>query len=81
METVPLKKLSSLAEDIHIKIRETSRNTNLDIWKFLGINKALQTIQSELANNNSNLTEIDKSIKKIKEVEGDPLFWRTEAAI
>ena len=39
--------------------------------EFLGINKALQTIQGELLNNTSKLTEINKSIgrdtKKLEE--------------
>ena len=44
--------------------------------EFLGIDKALQSIQGELLNNTSRLTEIDKPIKrdtkKLEEVENDP---------
>ena len=44
--------------------------------EFLGIDKALQSIQGELLNNASKLTEIDKPIKrdtkKLEEVENDP---------
>ena len=54
MENIPLKDLSSLADDIHIKIREASQNTNLDMREFLGINKAVQSIQAELLNNKIN---------------------------
>ena len=63
MESIPLEDLSSLVEDIHIKTREASQNTDLDMKEFLGIDKALQSIQGELANNTSKLTEIDKRIK------------------
>ena len=46
--------------------------------EFLGIDKALQSIQGELLNNTSKLTEIDKRIqrdtKKLEEVENDPSY-------
>ena len=42
MESIPLEELSSLVEDIHIKTREASQNTDLDMREFLGIDKALQ---------------------------------------
>ena len=46
--------------------------------EFLGIDKALQSIQGELLNNTSRLTEINKSIerdtKKLQEVENDPAY-------
>ena len=45
--------------------------------EFLGIDKALQSIQGELVNNTSKLTEINKRIqrdtKKLEEVENDPI--------
>ena len=44
MESIPLKAFSSLVEKIHIKTREASQNTNLDMREFLGIDKALQII-------------------------------------
>ena len=78
MESIPLKNLSFLAEEIHVKTREASQNTDLDIREFLGIEKALQSIQGELVNNTSKLTEVDKRIerdtKKLKEVENDPVY-------
>ena len=61
MEYIPLMELSSLAEDIHVKIQ----NVDLDMRVFLGIDKVLQTIQDKLPNNVSKLTDIDKNIKKI----------------
>ena len=65
-----------MVEDIHTKTRELSQNTNLDTSEFLGIDKALQSIQGELLNNTSKLTEVNKRMKrvtkKLEEVENDP---------
>ena len=76
MESILLEELSSLVENIYFKTREASQNSDLDIWEFLGIDKALQSIQGELLNNTSKLTEINKHIKrdtkKLEEVENDP---------
>ena len=78
MESIPLEELSSLAEDIHVKTREASQNTDLDMQESSGINKALQSMQAELLNNTSKLTEINKRIKrdtkKLEEVENDPTY-------
>ena len=78
VESIPLMELSSLVEDIHIKTREASQNTNLHMREFLGIDKALQDIQAEFLNNMSKLTEIDKrikrDIKKLQQVENDPTY-------
>ena len=78
MESIPLKELSSLAEDIYTKMREASQQTELDMREFLGISKALQSIKGELLNNMSKLTEIDKRLKtdtkKLEEVENDPAY-------
>ena len=65
-----------MLKDIDIKIREASQQTKLDMWEFLQINKALQSIEDELINNTSKLSEIDKRIqrdtKKLEEVGNDP---------
>ena len=78
IERIPLKELLSLAEDIHVKTREASQNTDLNMREFLGIDKALQSIQCELLNNTSELTGIDESIqrdtKQLEEVEHDPTY-------
>ena len=78
MESIPLKDLSSLVDGIHVKTREASQNTDLDMREFLGIYRALQSIQGELLNNTSKLTEINKRIerdtKKLQEVENDPTY-------
>ena len=78
VESIPLEELSSLVDDIHVKTREASQNTDLDMREFLEIDKALQRIRGELLNNTSKLTEINKRIKrdtkKLKEVEDDPTY-------
>ena len=78
MESILLEKLSSLAEDIYIKTRQASQTTDLNMREFLGINKALQSIQDELLNNTSKLIKINKSIKrdtkKLEEVEADHTY-------
>ena len=77
MERIPLE-LSYLVEDIDAKTREVSENTDLDMREFLGIDKALQSIQGEHLNNISKLTEINKRIKrdtkKLEEVENEPTY-------
>ena len=78
LESIPPIERLSLVEDIHVKTREASQNTDLDMRKFMGIDKALQSIQGELLNNTSKLTEINKHIKrdtkKLEEIENDPTY-------
>ena len=82
MESIPLKELIPLAEDIHVKTREASQNTDLDIREFLAISKASQSINGELLNSTSKLTEINKQIKsetkKLKEAENEPTYTDEE---
>ena len=40
--------LLSLVEDIYVKTREASQNTDLDMREFLVIDKVLQSIKDEL---------------------------------
>ena len=67
-----------MVEVIHVKTREASQNIDLDMREFLGFDRALQSVQGELLNNISKLTEIDKCIKrdtkKLEEVENDPTY-------
>ena len=76
LENIPLFDLSSAVEDIRIKTREASQNTDLNMREFLGISKALQSINGELRNNTAKLSELDKRIKrdtaKLKEIEDNP---------
>ena len=78
MEIIPLMEVLSFVEDIHFKTREASQNTDLDMREFLGIDKALRSIQGELLNNTSTLTEINKrkkrDTKKLEEVENYPTY-------
>ena len=78
MKIIPLKELSSLAEEIHVKTREASQQTTLDMREFSAIDKALQSIRGELLNNTEKLTEINKRIKrdtkKLEEVENDSRY-------
>ena len=73
IETIFLFDLSSVVEEIHI---EASQNTELGMREFLGIDKALQSINGELRNNTAKLSELDKRIKrdtaKLKEIEDNP---------
>ena len=75
-ETIPLFDLSSVVEDIGIKTREALQNTDLDMREFLGISKALQSINGELRSNTAKLSGLDKRIKrdtaKLKEIEDNP---------
>ena len=70
MESIPLMELSSLIEYIHVKTWVVSQNTHLDMREFLWTDKTLQSIQSELLNNTSKLTEINKHKKEI------PKSWK-----
>ena len=63
MGSIALEELSSLDEDINVKTRKPSQNTDLDMREFLGIDKALQGIKCEVLNNTSKLTEINKRIQ------------------
>ena len=72
-------KILSLTKGICVKTWETSQNTDIVMREFLRFDKALQTIQSELINNSSKLTKIDKRIKrgqqKLKEIEYDLIYF------
>ena len=70
MESIPLKELLSLVEDIHVKTREALQNTDCDMREFLGIDKVLQSIQGELLNNTSKLTWVINASKEI------PRSWK-----
>ena len=78
MESIPLKDLSSLSKEIHVKTREASQNTDLNMRELFGIDKALQSIQGELLNNTAKLKEINARIerdtKKLEEVKDNPTY-------
>ena len=60
MESIPLKELSSLEEYIHVKTREASQNTDIDMREFLANDRAPQNIQGEF--------KIDRLINASKEI-------------
>ena len=72
MESVPLMEPSSLADDIHVKIQETSQNTDLYVRELLEIDKVLFSIRDELVYDTSKLTKIDS--KRLKDVGDDPTY-------
>ena len=78
MESIAPMELLSLVEDIHVKTREASQNTDLGMREFLGIDKALQSIHGELLNNTSKLTQVNKRMKRdtkeLEEVENDHTY-------
>ena len=78
IESIPLGELLSFVEHIHVKTLEASQNTDLEMREFFGFAKVLQSIRSELLDNTSKLTEINKPIKRdtknLKEVEDDPTY-------
>ena len=55
MESIPLNEMFISAKDIGVRTYEASHNTYLDMQEFLGIEKALKTIQVEQGNNKSRL--------------------------
>ena len=65
-------------EGIHVKTKEASQSTDLDMREILGINKTLQSTQGELLNNTSKLTEINARIerdtKKLEEAKNDSIY-------
>ena len=79
MNDIPMERLPKKAKEIQDKIREaTATETDLDMRKFLALDKALQSIKGELILNVSKLTKIDKNIeretKKLEEVENYPSY-------
>lgn len=59
-----LQRLLFCVKDIYLQIREVSQNTNHDKRQLLGLDKALQIIRGEVANNTAKLTVIHKHITK-----------------
>ena len=72
IENIPLQDLPTLSNTVHVLTKEASQNTDLDMREFLGIDKALQRIKGEIANNTGKISEIGNHIQrehdKLKEV-------------
>ena len=67
-----------MAEEIYVKTREANQNIDLDMREFLGIDKALQSIQGEPVTNTLKLTEtntrIERDTKNLEEVKNDSSY-------
>ena len=74
IETIPLFDLSSVVEDLRIKTREASQNTDLDMQEFLGISKALQSINGELHNNTAKRSSLGEKIRTLFREHGITIF-------
>ena len=44
IESIPMKDLSTFAEQVHVAMREAVTNTDLNMKEFLGINKAFRRV-------------------------------------
>ena len=73
MDELPPQRLEEVIDEV---MNAVGTNTDLDMREFDGIDKALQRIQGELANNAGKLTEIDAHIAreqgKLAEIETSP---------
>ena len=56
MDNIPLQDLSRIITTVEHEVKEASQNTDLDMRELLGLDKALQRVQGELANNLGKLT-------------------------
>ena len=78
MDNISLQDLSKTITTVEHEVKEASQNTDLDMWEMLGIDKALQRVQGELANNLGKLTLINEHIEreeqKLKYIKNDPSF-------
>ena len=63
MDNISLQDLSRVIINVEHEIREASQNTDLDMREMLGLDKALQRVQGELANNLGKLTSINEHIE------------------
>ena len=67
MDSMSNEDLVESITKINKDARTISTNTDLDMREFLGINKALQRISGELANNTAKISEIDEHIERENE--------------
>ena len=78
MDNIPLQDLSKTITTVEHEVKEASQNTDLDMREMLGLDKALQRVQGELANNLGKLTLIDEHVEreeqKLKDIKNDPSY-------
>ena len=58
MEDIPLEDLSTRIQDVDVGIQKASKDTGLPVRELLALDKTLQRIQGELANNVGKLKHI-----------------------
>ena len=63
MDNIPLQDLSKTITTVEHEVKEASQNTDLDMREMLGLDKALQRVQGELANNLGKLTSIKEHVR------------------
>ena len=77
-EDIPLQDLSMRIHDVNVCIQKASKDTGLPVRELLALDKTLQRIQGQLANNVGKLGEIKKYIikeeKKLKDIENDSSY-------
>ena len=78
MDNISLQDLSKTLTTVEHEVKEASQNTDLDMREMLGLDKALQRVQGELANNLGKLTLINEHVEreeqKLKDIKNDPSY-------
>ena len=78
MDNISMEDLSRTITTIEHEVKEASQNTDLNMREMLGLDKALQRVQGELANNLGKLTSIKEHIEreqqKLKDIKNDPSY-------
>ena len=78
MDNISMQDLSGIITTVEHEVKEASQNTDLDMREMLGLDKALQRVQGELANNLGKLTSIKEHIEreeqKLDVIANDPSY-------
>ena len=78
MEDIDLVGLNKRISDVDTSLQEASKDTGLPVRELLGLDKALQRFQGELANNVAKLDEVQTHIEmekgKLREMENDSSY-------
>ena len=78
MEDIPLEDLSARTHDVDSALQEASKDTGLPVRELLALDKTLQRIQGELANNVGKLGEIQAYIEhakgRLRDMLNDPSY-------
>ena len=78
MDNISMEDLSRTITTIEHEVKEASQNTDLNMREMLGLDKALQRVQGELANNLGKLTSIKEHVQreqqKLDVIANDPSY-------